>query len=1057
MYYTKKLIFLFLLFGISFSGQKTFRGLDKDDILRSKIPMSFSHHIASSYDVLPQQLTPVRGSYLIIAREGLVNQGYIDVFAEFKKTQGFDVTVIELGDTELDVNIVQNYITQHYEQDPMLEYILLIGDVDGFAEVPSYYYGPENDVTDQKYTHLSGDDFIPDVFIGRISVDSAYELAVIMLKTISYVREPLAYDQGWLDRALVVAGNYANTPPIPITPKWTSYWLRDELINYGYSTVDTVFYPPIQQGAPYITEIIDNGVGIVNYRGWGDANGWHYPEFHADDVQGLNNGWLTPVFMSYVCNSNDFANSVDPCFSEAMLRGGTTSNPKGGVAFIGPSDLHTSTKYNNVINASMYDAMINHGVVELGPALMAGQAGLVKEFPNQNEPGEAQEFYFHVYNILGDPSLQVYLDTPDNFSFTSNEVLSSDGYIQLKVLSSSGSPVEGAVIAVMNGAQLISKGITTKEGLFAVNLEMDNIAELSVYANKAGFVQGKHSVVIQPNSYHDLKLKNFTVINEAGTSIASFGSKISISMDIENLSSAAVSGFEASLTFNQGINPSNLTVQIPDISGQESVTITVDDLFVFGGNDYDHNVLAQLIDQSGSNIFNMCLNVEPMGLEIVFANHDVIPSTSINPVFHINNYTAANYNGSRVVLSSISDGAIVSPSSQQNFVANIGPFSNGQYQTNYNVDIGSVSFGSTITFLLELFKEDSVFFSQEIELDIDPQGENIPVSPSAYGYWAYDDVDTDFEQKPTFDWIELDPSYGGTGGTEYLLDDDDHVDIDLPFMVQYHGEQYDQMTISSNGWVSLVPCGIDYFWNMSIPSFMSPKAMLAPFWDDLEVVGQDWIRVYTWYDDVGGRFVIEWSRALNGYDELTEETFEIIIYDINTISTESQDNVIEFQYLEIDDVDVTKNYSTVGIQSPKNNDGLSIIFNNNYAAGAAPLANGRVIRFTTEAPQSYVSPLEVLDDNIPVEFRITEMYPNPFNPKINFTVRINSTNSVSINIIDIIGRDVATLHNGSMIAGNYNFSWDGDNYSGNQVSSGTYFLVVKGQNESLVRKMLFLK
>ena len=51
-------------------------------------------------------------------------------------------------------------------------------------------------------------------------------------------------------------------------------------------------------------------------------------------------------------------------------------------------------------------------------------------------------------------------------------------------------------------------------------------------------------------------------------------------MDIENLSSAALSGFEASLAFNQGINPSNLTVQIPDISGQESVAITVDDLFV---------------------------------------------------------------------------------------------------------------------------------------------------------------------------------------------------------------------------------------------------------------------------------------------------------------------------------------------------------------------------------------------------------------------------------------------------------------------------------------------
>ena len=71
--------------------------------------------------------------------------------------------------------------------------------------------------------------------------------------------------------------------------------------------------------------------------------------------------------MSYVCNSNDFANNVDPCLAEAILRGGTPTVPKGGVAFVGPSDLHTSTKYNNVINAYMYDAMLNHGVVELGP------------------------------------------------------------------------------------------------------------------------------------------------------------------------------------------------------------------------------------------------------------------------------------------------------------------------------------------------------------------------------------------------------------------------------------------------------------------------------------------------------------------------------------------------------------------------------------------------------------------------------------------------------------------------------------------------------------------
>ena len=39
-----------------------------------------------------------------------------------------------------------------------------------------------------------------------------------MSKTIQYARNPLAYDQNWLDRGLIVAGNYANTYPIPITP-----------------------------------------------------------------------------------------------------------------------------------------------------------------------------------------------------------------------------------------------------------------------------------------------------------------------------------------------------------------------------------------------------------------------------------------------------------------------------------------------------------------------------------------------------------------------------------------------------------------------------------------------------------------------------------------------------------------------------------------------------------------------------------------------------------------------------------------------------------------------
>ena len=34
-----------------------------------------------------------------------------------------------------------------------------------------------------------------------------------------------------------------------------------------------------------IISALESGVGVVNYRGWGDATGWHKPDFHLDDIE----------------------------------------------------------------------------------------------------------------------------------------------------------------------------------------------------------------------------------------------------------------------------------------------------------------------------------------------------------------------------------------------------------------------------------------------------------------------------------------------------------------------------------------------------------------------------------------------------------------------------------------------------------------------------------------------------------------------------------------------------------------------------------------------------
>ena len=58
--------------------------------------------------------------------------------------------------------------------------------------------------------------------------------------------------------------------------------------------------------------------------------------------------------MSFVCNTGDFGNDhsgsgLKQSFGEYLLTAGSINHPKGAVAMIGPSDLDTDTKYNNVI------------------------------------------------------------------------------------------------------------------------------------------------------------------------------------------------------------------------------------------------------------------------------------------------------------------------------------------------------------------------------------------------------------------------------------------------------------------------------------------------------------------------------------------------------------------------------------------------------------------------------------------------------------------------------------------------------------------------------------
>ena len=63
---------------------------------------------------------------------------------------------------------------------------------------------------------------------------------------------------------------------------------------------------------------------------------------------------------------------------------------------------------------------------------------------------------------------------------------------------------------------------------------------------------------------------------------------------------------------------------------------------------------------------------------------------------------------------------------------------------------------------------------------------------------------------------------------------DDSQVINLPFTFTFYGQEYEQITVCSNGWISFGSSQLESFRNDHLPGPGGPSPMLAVFWDDLK-------------------------------------------------------------------------------------------------------------------------------------------------------------------------------------------------------------------------------
>ncbi|MEO8168446.1 MAG: T9SS type A sorting domain-containing protein, partial [bacterium] len=93
-----------------------------------------------------------------------------------------------------------------------------------------------------------------------------------------------------------------------------------------------------------------------------------------------------------------------------------------------------------------------------------------------------------------------------------------------------------------------------------------------------------------------------------------------------------------------------------------------------------------------------------------------------------------------------------------------------------------------------------------------------------------------------------------------------------------------------------------------------------------------------------------------------------------------------------------------------------------------------------------------LNSDFPATFGLSQNYPNPFNPTTTIKFQISHSSFVTLNVFDLLGREVATLVNEEITPGSYERVFNAEG-----LASGVYLYRLQAGSFVQTRKLLLLQ
>ncbi len=109
-------------------------------------------------------------------------------------------------------------------------------------------------------------------------------------------------------------------------------------------------------------------------------------------------------------------------------------------------------------------------------------------------------------------------------------------------------------------------------------------------------------------------------------------------------------------------------------------------------------------------------------------------------------------------------------------------------------------------------------------------------------------------------------------------------------------------------------------------------------------------------------------------------------------------------------------------------------------------------KFDPDQALAVETPTEVVPEPV-----ILGNYPNPFNPVTTIQYSVPKTSNIEIEIRNTMGQFVRKLSNTKVSAGIHEIVWNGKDDGGNELSSGMYFVVLKGGVSRSIKQILLIR